>query len=233
VSSSFFTDRNNFVFSFFCVRRLNKNSKTNRLSSLLFFCLESHRGPSINRKQNKLQNQLTTNNTVIHLFHIRFEMKSKRWVGLARLTAETAGSGPLADFVEGLGPGQLVGRQVLAAPALGDVQLALCDRKGRLEVEVIRARGLQARTGSKLLPGKTIEQTHNNKNTNVYPLTTTTTKSIAPYVKVYLVSGKRCLAKAKTATARRTLDPLYQQQLSFSVLYQGCVLQVSNLDGCA
>ena len=45
-------------------------------------------------------------------------------------------------------------------------------------------------------------------------------------MKVYLVSGKRCLAKAKTATARRTLDPLYQQQLSFSVLYQGCVLQV-------
>ncbi|EFX79123.1 hypothetical protein DAPPUDRAFT_33433, partial [Daphnia pulex] len=127
--------------------------------------------------------------------------ESSSWVGLARLTAETAGSGPLADFVEGLGPGQLVGRQVLAAPALGDVQLALCDRKGRLEVEVIRARGLQARTGSKLLP--------------------------APYVKVYLVSGKRCLAKAKTATARRTLDPLYQQQLSFSVLYQGCVLQVT------
>jgi regulating synaptic membrane exocytosis protein 2 len=48
-------------------------------------------------------------------------------------------------------------------------------------------------------------------------------------VKVYLVSGKRCLAKAKTATARRTLDPLYQQQLSFSVLYQGCVLQVNNI----
>ena len=75
-------------------------------------------------------------------------------MGLARLTAETAGGGPLAEFIEGLGPGQLVGRQVLAAPALGDVQLALCDRKGRLEVEVIRARGLQARTGSKLLPGK-------------------------------------------------------------------------------
>ena len=76
-----------------------------------------------------------------------------RWVGLARLTSDGAGGGPLADFVEGLGPGQLVGRQVLAAPALGDVQLALCDRKGRLEVEVIRARGLQARAGSKLLPG--------------------------------------------------------------------------------
>ncbi|RZF32259.1 hypothetical protein LSTR_LSTR009488 [Laodelphax striatellus] len=37
----------------------------------------------------------------------------------------------------------------------------------------------------------------------------------SPYVKVYLVSGKKCLAKAKTTTARRTLDPLYQQQLQF------------------
>ena len=80
-------------------------------------------------------------------------------MGLARVSAETAGGGPLADFIEGLGPGQLVGRQVLAAPALGDVQLALCDRKGRLEVEVIRARGLQARTGSKLLPGTYIINT--------------------------------------------------------------------------
>ncbi len=82
-------------------------------------------------------------------------------MGLARLTADTAGGG-LADFIEGLGPGQLVGRQVLAAPALGDVQLALCDRKGRLEVEVIRARGLQARTGSKLLPGKILCKTFIN-----------------------------------------------------------------------
>lgn len=51
-------------------------------------------------------------------------------------------SGPLSDFIEGLGPGQLVGRQVLGAPALGDIQLSLCHQKGFLEVEVIRARGL-------------------------------------------------------------------------------------------
>ena len=48
----------------------------------------------------------------------------------------------------------------------------------------------------------------------------------APWVKVYLVSGKRCMAKAKTAVARRTLDPLYQQQLVFHEKYSGCVLQV-------
>lgn len=61
--------------------------------------------------------------------------------------------GQLAEFIDGLGPGQLVGRQVLGAPALGDIQLSLCYQKGFLEVEVIRARGLQARPGSKVLPG--------------------------------------------------------------------------------
>uniref|UniRef100_A0A1B6C1J7 C2 domain-containing protein n=1 Tax=Clastoptera arizonana TaxID=38151 RepID=A0A1B6C1J7_9HEMI len=109
--------------------------------------------------------------------------------------------GQLSDFIEGLGPGQLVGRQVLGAPSLGDIQLSMCYQKGYLEVEVIRARGLQARQGSKVLP--------------------------APYVKVYLVSGKKCLAKAKTSTARRTLDPLYQQPLSFREPFQGCILQVT------
>lgn len=48
----------------------------------------------------------------------------------------------------------------------------------------------------------------------------------APYVKVYLVKGKKCVAKAKTGIARRTLDPLYQQQLTFREKYQGCILQV-------
>ncbi|XP_018323421.1 regulating synaptic membrane exocytosis protein 2 isoform X6 [Agrilus planipennis] len=121
-----------------------------------------------------------------------------RWSPSLRLAGE---SGQLADFIDGLGPGQLVGRQVLGAPALGDIQLSLCYQKGFLEVEVIRARGLQARPGSKVLP--------------------------APYVKVYLVNGKKCIAKAKTSTARRTLDPLYQQQLHFREPFQGCVLQVT------
>lgn len=54
--------------------------------------------------------------------------------------------GQLSEFIEGLGPGQLVGRQVLGAPALGDIQLSLCYQKGFLEVEVIRARGLQVKS---------------------------------------------------------------------------------------
>ena len=107
----------------------------------------------------------------------------------------------LSEFIEGLGPGQLVGRQVLGSPILGDIQLSLCDKRGDLEIEVIRARGLQSKAGSKVLP--------------------------APWVKVYLVSGKKCLAKAKTSPARRTLDPLFQQQLVFHERYGGCVLQIT------
>ncbi|XP_058117716.1 regulating synaptic membrane exocytosis protein 2 [Anopheles ziemanni] len=121
-----------------------------------------------------------------------------RWSPSLRVAGDT---GPLSDFIDGLGPGQLVGRQVLGAPALGDIQLSMCYQKGSLEVEVIRARGLQARPGSKVLP--------------------------APYVKVYLVSGKKCIEKAKTTTARKTLDPLYQQQLVFREPFANCILQVT------
>lgn len=63
-----------------------------------------------------------------------------RWSPSLRGAADV---GQYADFIEGLGPGQLVGRQVLGASSLGDIQLSMCHQKGCLEVEVIRARGLQ------------------------------------------------------------------------------------------
>ncbi|XP_060601574.1 regulating synaptic membrane exocytosis protein 1-like isoform X2 [Ruditapes philippinarum] len=109
--------------------------------------------------------------------------------------------GQFGDFVEGLGPAQLVGRQVLGSACLGEIQLGLYDRKGHLEVEVIRARGLLAKAGAKILP--------------------------APYVKVYLIEGKHCIEKQKTTVARRTLDPLYQQQLMFTEPYTGKILQLT------
>ncbi|XP_068423444.1 regulating synaptic membrane exocytosis protein 1 isoform X4 [Clinocottus analis] len=105
-----------------------------------------------------------------------------------------------SDFLDGLGPGQLVGRQTLATPAMGDVQIGLMDKKGQLEVEVIRARGLTPKQGSKSLP--------------------------APYVKVYLLDNGTCKAKKKTKIARKTLEPLYQQHLLFEESPQGRVLQV-------
>lgn len=133
-----------------------------------------------------------------------------------------ADGGQLSDFIDGLGPGQLVGRQVLGAPALGDIQLSLCHQKGCLEVEVIRARGLQVSQDFRKMKINfncaKILHFQSRPNSKVLP---------APYVKVYLVSGKRCIAKAKTTTARKTLDPLYQQQLAFRENFAGCILQVS------
>ncbi|XP_061772444.1 regulating synaptic membrane exocytosis protein 2 isoform X6 [Nerophis ophidion] len=105
-----------------------------------------------------------------------------------------------SDFLDGLGPAQLVGRQTLATPPMGDIQIGMVDKKGALEVEVIRARGLVGKPGSKALP--------------------------APYVKVYLLENGVCIAKKKTKVARKTLDPLYQQQLPFEEKPGGKVLQV-------
>ncbi|XP_078242035.1 regulating synaptic membrane exocytosis protein 1 isoform X29 [Pogona vitticeps] len=105
-----------------------------------------------------------------------------------------------SDFLDGLGPAQLVGRQTLATPAMGDIQIGMVDKKGQLEVEVIRARGLTQKPGSKSTP--------------------------APYVKVYMLENGACIAKKKTRIARKTLDPLYQQTLVFEESPHGKVLQV-------
>ncbi|XP_067354584.1 regulating synaptic membrane exocytosis protein 1-like isoform X32 [Channa argus] len=109
-------------------------------------------------------------------------------------------SSQFSDFLDGLGPAQLVGRQTLATPAIGDIQIGMMEKKGQLEVEVIRARGLVQKPGSKSLP--------------------------APYVKVYLLNNGAYIAKKKTKIARKTLDPLYQQALLFEESPQGKVLQV-------
>ncbi|XP_077006226.1 regulating synaptic membrane exocytosis protein 3 isoform X2 [Tamandua tetradactyla] len=113
-----------------------------------------------------------------------------------RLGAESQ----FSDFLDGLGPAQIVGRQTLATPPMGDVHIAIMDRSGQLEVEVIEARGLTPKPGSKSLP--------------------------ATYIKVYLLENGACLAKKKTKVAKKTCDPLYQQALLFDEGSQGKVLQV-------
>ncbi|XDA69805.1 hypothetical protein R6Z07F_000178 [Ovis aries] len=113
-----------------------------------------------------------------------------------RLGAESQ----FSDFLDGLGPAQIVGRQTLATPPMGDVHIAVMDRSGQLEVEVIEARGLTPKPGSKSLP--------------------------ATYIKVYLLENGACLAKKKTKVAKKTCDPLYQQALLFDEGPQGKVLQV-------
>ncbi|CAM4578300.1 regulating synaptic membrane exocytosis protein 3 [Lepidochelys kempii] len=115
---------------------------------------------------------------------------------MTRLGAESQ----FSDFLDGLGPAQIVGRQTLATPPMGDVHIGMIDRSGQLEVEVIRARGLTPKLGPKSIP--------------------------ATYVKVYLLENGTCLAKKKTKMAKKTWDPFYQQALLFDEGPQGRVLQV-------
>ncbi|XP_004074069.1 regulating synaptic membrane exocytosis protein 3 [Oryzias latipes] len=105
-----------------------------------------------------------------------------------------------SDFLDGLGPAQIVGRQTLATPSMGDVHVAMVDRGGQLEVEVSQARGLTPKPGTRNIP--------------------------ATYVKVYVLENGVCLAKKKTKVVKKTLDPTYQQALLFDESPQGKVLQV-------
>ncbi|KAK5911742.1 hypothetical protein CgunFtcFv8_005889 [Champsocephalus gunnari] len=106
-----------------------------------------------------------------------------------------------SGFLENLGPAQLAGRQTLATPPMGDIQIGMVYRKERLDVEVIRARGLVGKQGTK-----------NN--------------TPAPYVKVYLMDNGKCVMKRRTRLARKSPDPLYQQQLQFEESPEGKVLQI-------
>ncbi|XP_041726961.2 regulating synaptic membrane exocytosis protein 3-like [Coregonus clupeaformis] len=105
-----------------------------------------------------------------------------------------------SDFLDGLGPAQIVGRQTLATPSMGDIHVGMVDRGGQLEVEVNQARGLTPKPGSKNIP--------------------------ATYVKVYVLENGACLAKKKTRVMKKTLDPAYQQALLFEESPQAKVLQV-------
>ncbi|XP_041112864.1 regulating synaptic membrane exocytosis protein 4-like [Polyodon spathula] len=105
-----------------------------------------------------------------------------------------------SDFLDGMGPAQFVGRQTLATPSMGDVEIGLMERNGQLEVEIIQARGLTPKPGSKTTP--------------------------AAYIKAYLLENGICVAKKKTKCARKSRDPIYNQVLVFSESPHGKVLQV-------
>ncbi|XP_065547698.1 regulating synaptic membrane exocytosis protein 4 isoform X2 [Lathamus discolor] len=110
-----------------------------------------------------------------------------------------ASAGQFSDFLGSMGPAQFVGRQTLATTSMGDVEIGLQERNGQLEVDIIQARGLTPKPGSKTLP--------------------------AAYIKAYLLENGVCIAKKKTKVARKSLDPLYNQVLLFAESPQGKVLQ--------
>lgn len=72
---------------------------------------------------------------------------------------------------------------------------------GALHVEVIAARGLVPRPGSKTLK--------------------------ASCVNACLLDSKRCTARKKTKSVKESLDPVYQQVLTFRCRFTGKILQVT------
>uniref|UniRef100_A0A0N4ZPV7 C2 domain-containing protein n=1 Tax=Parastrongyloides trichosuri TaxID=131310 RepID=A0A0N4ZPV7_PARTI len=118
--------------------------------------------------------------------------------------------GPLGHFIENLGPGQVVGRQVLASPVLGEINIGISlpiNRSGLgqgIDIEIIRAKNLVTKPGSKTSP--------------------------SPYVKVYLLEGKNCIAKAKTSISnRKTTNPVFQQHLMFNENAKKKMIQITVL----
>ncbi|XP_067934479.1 regulating synaptic membrane exocytosis protein 3-like [Watersipora subatra] len=111
------------------------------------------------------------------------------------------GSEGLNDFISDLGMGQVVGRQVLGTSCIGFIQLGLSDKKGRLEVEVVKAKELQPKLGSSKLP--------------------------STYAKVYLMDGKTCVEKMKTSRSKgNSKEPFFDCTLTFMEPYMQKMLHV-------
>lgn len=124
----------------------------------------------------------------------------------------------------------------------GDVHVGMADRNGQLEVEVIQARGLIPKMGSKSIPGRWLgtEWVWDGGGVMGMGSMLGPHRSLLPagvshlfpnaatYVKVYLLENGICLAKKKTKVVKKTCDPSYQQPLLFEESPQGKVLQVMN-----
>lgn len=119
------------------------------------------------------------------------------WSGALKLPHEHQ----FTEFIEGLGKGQLVGRQVLASPCHGDIKIGLRDKNGLLEVEIIQAKNLTQQLFYKTPP--------------------------ALFVKIYLLDGKTCVEKQRTRATRHVLDPPIHQIVIFKEYYRDKILQVS------
>ncbi|KAK1337718.1 hypothetical protein QTO34_002351 [Cnephaeus nilssonii] len=132
-----------------------------------------------------------------------------------------ASDAQFSDFLGSMGPAQFVGRQTLATTPMGDVEIGLQERNGQLEVDIIQARGLTAKPGSKTLPG-VVSPAHCKPTLQ---LTLLASVPSGLYQGLLLENGV-CIAKKKTKVARKSLDPLYNQVLLFPESPQGKVLQV-------
>jgi hypothetical protein len=76
--------------------------------------------------------------------------KTRLWSGALKLPHEL----PFNEFIERLGPGQKVSRQVLGLPCLGEVKMILFTDKQKLNIEIVEAKNLKQKTTYRILPCK-------------------------------------------------------------------------------
>uniref|UniRef100_A0A914PQK1 C2 domain-containing protein n=1 Tax=Panagrolaimus davidi TaxID=227884 RepID=A0A914PQK1_9BILA len=127
---------------------------------------------------------------------------SENWPHQATAMNDTA----FGTFIEDLGKGQIVGRQVLASPVLGEIELTINLSKFGITVSINRGKNLTIRA-----------------NVNNTP---------APYVKLYLMDGKVCVCKAKTQPSRKTTAPVFGQAVEFQENFKHRTLQITVLGDC-
>lgn len=89
-------------------------------------------------------------NSSLHREHYHsMPLNMKLWSGALKLPHEHQ----FTEFIDGLGKGQLVGRQVLASPCHGNIKIGLRDKNGLLEIEIVQAKNLTPQLFYKTPPG--------------------------------------------------------------------------------
>lgn len=76
------------------------------------------------------------------------DKKPKLWSGALKLPHEK----PFNEFIENLGPGQKVSRQVLGLPCLGEIKLEMNIQNQRLSIQVFEVKKLKPKIGHRILP---------------------------------------------------------------------------------
>lgn len=76
------------------------------------------------------------------------EKKPRLWSGALKLPHEK----PFNEFVENLGPGQKISRQVLGLPCLGEIKLEMSIQNHKLTIQVFEVKKLKPKIGHRMLP---------------------------------------------------------------------------------
>lgn len=111
----------------------------------------------------------------------------------------------------------------------------MSDERGMLEVEIIKARCLQIKPDARRLPCKCrrmlvrvvekhtvalLYSSHSNEPSSLK------LRPPVPYIKVYLMNNKKCIAKFKIDATEQTLNPSYHRRVLFRDDHRNCLLQI-------